>query len=212
MKLIISFTIIFTLLYGHTNAQSFPETFDFGTTESDSYQNDFFKMEITFDSTWVIQDRRQMNSLVKTGGEIVAGDDEMLKSVVKASMVNTAYLLTIFKYEVGAPVEFNPSFLVVAENTINFPGIKKGSDYLFHSKKLLQQSQVPYTFDKDIFQQQVGSIEFYVMEAKVDYLGNTIVQDYMTAVINGFSLTFILSYTNEDEKSELYDILEHIMF
>lgn len=184
--------------------------FDFGKTESGVYKNDFFEMEVSFDPNWVIQDRQQMNKLAEMGGELMTGDDKILKTALKASRVNTAYLLSISKYELGAAVESNPSFIVVAENTKNFPGIKSGKDYLFHSKKLLEQSQVPYYFEKDMFERTIGKSNFYIMEARFDYLNKTIIQEYSTTIINGFSLAFIVSYTTDDEKNELYEIIENI--
>ncbi len=210
MRKIICLIIVISTLSCTGQEKKLPNDFDFGKTEKGSYKNDFFQMEISFNPDWVIQDKQQMNNLVEMGSEIVVGDNKNLKSAVKASMVNTAYLLTIFKYELGSAVEFNPSFMVVAENTKNFPGIKNGSDYLFHARKLLEQSQMEYHFEKDVFEKRIGKANFHVMEAKLDYLNKTIVQEYMTTVSKGFSLSFIVSYTNEDEKNELYEIIKKI--
>ncbi len=186
------------------------DNFDYGKVKNDTYQNDYFEMEITFNPNWVIQDKQQMNQLIETGKDMLAGEDETLQAVIEASMVKTAYLFTIFKHEVGAPVESNPSFMAVAENTSSLPGIKKGEDYLFHAKKLIQQSQLDYYFEKDFYETTIGNMKFDVMEAKLDYMNKTIVQEYISTVTKGFSLTFIVSYTNEAEKSELYSILDKI--
>lgn len=205
MKVIVQLLIAITIISSYGQDKDF----DFGETEKGFYQNEFFNMEVSFDSLWVIQNKEQLNNLVKAGTDLVAGDDASLKAAVKASKVNTAYLLTVFKYEVGAAVTYNPSLMIIAENTKNFPGIKNGSDYLFHSKKLLQQSQMEYYFDKEIFTKKIGESEFHVMEAKIDYLGTTIVQEYMTTVTKGFSLSLIISYTTEEEKEELKKIIDN---
>ena len=210
MKKII-YLIITTAFLGCTSQENkIPENFDLGRTENGSYQNDFFKMEILFDPNWIIQDKKQMNDLIEKGKDLVVGENEDLENALKAAQVNTAYLLTIFKYEVGAAVEFNPSFLVVAENTKNSPGIKNGKDYLFHAKNLLKQTQLKYYFEKEVFEKSIGGSTFHIMEAKLDYMGKTIIQDYITTVSKGFSLSFIVSYTTEEEKAELYEILENI--
>ena len=210
MKNILYLIIAISTLSCTSQEKKLPDNFDFGKTESDSYKNDFFEMEISFNPSWIIQDKQQMNNLLESGIEILTGDNENLKSVVKASMVKTAYLLTIFKYEVGSAVEFNPSFIVIAENTENYPGIKNGSDYLFHSKKFLEQSQMEYYFEKDIFKKTIGKSIFHVLEAKLNYMNKTIIQEYITTITNGFSLSFVVSYTNKDERNELYSIIDKV--
>lgn len=148
MKKII-YLLIVTILFSCSNQnKKLPDNFDFGKTENGSYKNDYFDMKVLFNPNWIVQDKQEMNNLAKIGNDLVFGDDENLKSMVKASQVNTAYLLAVFKHEVGAAVEYNPSFMIVAENTKNFPGIKNGEDYLFHAKNLLKQTQIPYSFEK----------------------------------------------------------------
>ena len=210
MKKLIYLIITITILGCTSQEKNLPKEFDFGKTESGLYTNDFFNMEIYFNPNWIIQDKQQMNNLIEAGGELATGDDKNLKAIVKASLVNTAYLLTIFKYEVGSAVEFNPSFMVIAENTKSYPGIKNGKDYLFHAKKLLEQTQMEYYFEKDVFEKTIGKSMFHVMEAKLNYMNNTIIQEYITTVTNGFSLSYVVSYTTEEERSELYEIIDKI--
>ena len=100
--------------------------------------------------------------------------------------------------------------MIVAENTKNFPGIKNGKDYLFHAKKLMKQTQMSYSFEKEVFEQTIGRSLFHNMETKLDYMGKTIIQEYISTVNKGFSLCFIISYTNEEEKNELYDVINNI--
>lgn len=210
MKNIIYLFIVTVLLSCSDQKKKLPENFDFGKIENGSYQNDYFDMEVLFNPNWIVQDKQAMNNLVERGSDLVTGDNKNLKSIVKASQVNTAYLLAVFKHEVGAAVEYNPSFMIVAENTKNFPGIKNGKDYLFHAKKLLKQTQMSYSFEKEVFEQKIGKSLFHVMEAKLDYMGKIIIQEYISTVNRGFSLSFIISYTTEEEKNELYEVINNI--
>ncbi|WP_027420718.1 hypothetical protein [Crocinitomix catalasitica] len=210
MKKIIYLIIAITTLSCTSEQTNLPEEFDFGKTENGLYTNDFFNLEIKFNPNWVVQDKQQMNNLIEKGGDLVTGDDQNLKAIVKAAKVNTAYLLTIFKYEAGSVVGFNPSFMVVAENTKSSPGIKNGKDYLFHVKKLLEQTQIEYIFDKEVYEKTIGTSIFHVLEAKTNIMDKTIVQEYITTITNGFSLAYIISYVDEDEKNELYEIIDQI--
>ncbi len=190
--------------------KNLPENFDYGTVGKGTYKNNFFNFDLSFNSHWFVQDEDQMNNLVKAGNELVIGDDNDLKSAVEASKVNTAYLLAIFKHEIGSAVEFNPSFMAMAENTKNSPGIKTGKDYLFHAKKGLQQSKVDYSFNKEVYPTEIGDKTFYVLEGEMHFMGNNIMQEYYATVTKGFSLSFIVTYTTQEEKDELYDILNSI--
>ena len=210
MRKTICLFIVTVFLSCSNQEKKLPENFDFGKTENGSYKNDYFGMEVFFNPNWIVQDKQEMNNLIEQGSDLVTGDNKSLKSIVKASQVNTAYLFAVFKHEVGAAVEYNPSFMIVAENTKNFPGIKNGKDYLFHAKKLMKQTQMSYSFEKEVFEQTIGRSLFHNMETKLDYMGKTIIQEYISTVNKGFSLCFIISYTNEEEKNELYDVINNI--
>ncbi|TSE08488.1 MULTISPECIES: hypothetical protein [Aquimarina] len=210
MRQIIYLIIAITTLSCTNQEKKLPDNFDFGKTENGSYKNEYFDMEISFDPNWIVQDKQQMNNIIEMGSELTTGEDKNLKAIVKASQVNTAYLLAVFKHEVGSAVEFNPSFMVVAENINNFPGIKNGSDYLFHAKKLLEQSQMSYYFEKEVYEKTIGKSTFYIMEAKLDHMNKTVIQHYISTVTKGFSLSFIVSFATDNGKNELYEIIEKI--
>lgn len=210
MKNFIYILFAISILSCTKKEKNLPDNFDFGTTEQGVYTNDYFDLEIQFDPSWSVQDKQQVNNLVESATDISMKDNQNLKSIVKASMVNSAYLLTIFKYEVGSPVEFNPSFMAIAENTKNFPGIKNGGDYLFHAKNLLDQTNLEYRYEKEVFEKEISNANFHILEAKIDVGDRTVTQEYYATVSNGFSLSFIVSYMNESERDELYQIIKNI--
>jgi hypothetical protein len=190
-------------------AQKLPDNFDYGKTEGHIYTNKYFNLAIDYPESWVLQNKEQVENLKEQGAELLTTKDETLKAVVKASEVNSATLLTVFKYEVGSAVDFNPSVMVVAENTKNSPGIKKGKDYLFHAKKFLQQSNL-YTFEDALTSRKIGNKDFDVLHANLKYMDNIIKQEYITTVVNGFSLSFIVTYLTDEQKNELYRILDKV--
>jgi len=131
-----------------------PIKFDYGKIENNKYINSFFGFEMELPPNWVVQTKEQMENLSKMGKELVAGDDENMKAVINASEINSANLLAVFKYEVGAVVDYNPNLMLVAENLKNTPGIKTGSDYLFQSRRFLKQSQIQYDYIDEEFQKK----------------------------------------------------------
>ena len=151
-----------------------------------------------------------MNNIMEYGTELMTSHDENMKTLVKASMVNVASLLCLFEDEVGASPDFNASFMMVSENLNMFPGIKTGSDYLAQAKKILQQTPIQYSFDKEIYKHTVGNLEFDVLVTEANVMGTEMTQEYFATIKKGFCLSLIVSYSNDDEKEKVYAILNEI--
>ena len=71
-----------------------------------------------------------------------------------------------FKHPVGAPVPSNPSIVCMAERVRDFPGIKRGKDYHYHARKLMESGQMKFEFSKEITTEKIGGVEFVPSEAK----------------------------------------------
>lgn len=185
------------------------DDFDYGRVENGVYLNDFFGIQIKLPEAWIVQSREQTQQISEIGKELMAGDDNILKTQIEASEVNTANLLAVFQYELGASVEFNPSIMIVAENVSIIPGVKNGSDYLFHARRMIMQGQVEYSYLTENFNKEIiGESEFYFMDAYINYMGIEIKQRYYSTILKGFSLNLIISYADEEQK----EILENSIY
>jgi hypothetical protein len=205
--------IIAALLTAGFDNSVISQDFDYGRVEKNVYVNNYFRFKMNLPQDWVILTREQADELTKAGQEMVAGDDENLQAVMKASEINTANLLAVYQYELGSPVDFNPNFMIVAENIKNAPGIKKGSDYLFQSKRILEQGQFKYDYlSPDFEQENINGTEFYTMIAKLNYMGLEIEQVYYSTVLKGFSFNVIISYISEEQKDVLLAALNTMTF
>jgi hypothetical protein len=182
-------------------------SFDYGNAKSGTYKNDYFDFQIKFDTAWTVQNQTELNGLVEQGKKLIK-DDGNLEKIIEASEINTAYLFAMFKYQVGAAVSFNPSLMAVAENTKRMPGIKVGKDYLFHAKNNLQQTKLSYAFDENYTSKKLGNYNFDILTAHLNGYATPIIQEYFASVTDGFTLSFIISYSSKEERSELYDVLE----
>tara|TARA_B110000091_G_C13639667_1_gene400678 strand:- start:172 stop:813 length:642 start_codon:yes stop_codon:yes gene_type:complete len=185
---------------------------DYGTINNNVYSNKYFDISINLPDTWFVQSQAAQKALMETGSNLIAGDDKTLKSVMKESEKQTVNLFSIFKYESGAPVNFNPSIISVAERISHMPGIKRGSDYLFHARKLLESGQMNYDFPNDLYTKEVSELSFDVMPAQITVNNITVYQDYHVVKIKDYALALILSYSSDSEKSELDGILNELKF
>jgi len=205
--------LILMVLTLSCNTNNKPKDFDYGKVENHKYLNSYFGFEVQLPAEWVVQTKEQMENLSNKGKEMVAGDDKNMKAIINASEINTANLLSVFKYEVGSAVDYNPNFMIVAENLNNAPGIKTGSDYLFQSRKLILQSKMQYDYLDEVFKKEViNNQEFYLMNAAISYMGQSIKQVYYSTILNGFSLSAIITFTNEEQEADLKKIINSMKF
>jgi hypothetical protein len=67
-----------------------------------------------------------------------------------------------------------------------------------------------YSFEREVFEKKIGNSLFYVLETRLDHIGEIISQEYISTVKNGFTLSFIITYSTEEEKNELYEVINNV--
>ena len=209
--LLLILPIVLISLFAGCSQQTSDEI-DFGTIKNSVYQNKYFGLSVPLPPEWSVQDQEARRKLQEAGGTMLAGDDKNLKAVVKASEMTTVNLLTVFKHPQGKPVPFNPNFICMAERVHHMPEIKNGEDYLFQSKKLLETSRIDVSFPGEITTESVGGREFGVMHVEIPMSDMTIRQKYYATIMKGYALTFIVSYSTDEEESSLQKILKKVTF
>ena len=146
------------------------------------------------------------------GEQMLAGDDKNMKAVLKASELTSVNLFMVFQYPVGEPVPYNPNIVCVAERVSHMPGIKRGSDYLIQAQKLLKASAMEVDFDDKFSTDEIGGTSFDTMDASISVSGVTFTQTYYSMRAKGYVLSFIASYSNDEEKALLNGILDSVTF
>ena len=203
-------SLVFT---GCNQKKEVPENFDYGKVADGKYRNSYFDLEISVPEGWAVQSEAEMEATMKQGEKLVAGENKELKNVLKASEVNVANLLAVYQYKKGTNTEFNPSLLMTAENIKSFPNIKTGNDYLTSTRAFLVKSEFKYDQIDSVFaKENVNGSEFYRMHTAVDYSGIHIQQDYYSAVVNGFCLSVIISYSSDEQKASMDKFLGTLKF
>jgi hypothetical protein len=185
---------------------------DFGIIRKSVYQNEYFGLSVHLPPEWIAQDQEARRKFQESGAKMLAGDDKSLQAAVKASEMTTVNLLTVFKHPMDKPVPFNPNIICVAERVNHIPEIKKGTDYLLLSKKLLETGQMEVSFPKEISTESIGGREFGVMYVEIPMPGMTVRQKYYSTVMKGYALTFIVSFSTAEEESALHNILKTVTF
>jgi hypothetical protein len=185
---------------------------DFGTFSNSAYTNGYFGFAVTIPVDWSIQDQEAQQRIMKLGEKMMAGDDKNLKAVLKASELQIVNLFAAYKYPQGTPVTNNPAVIALAERVSQLPGIKRGKDYLFHARQMLESGQMQVSFPREIYTKQLGEIDFDVMDLELYVRGITVKEKYYVAIIKGYALCVILAYTGEKEELSQQEFLDSITF
>ena len=181
-----------------------------GTYDGSVYRCDYFGMSIDLPSTWSYQDKEAMEMLKNAGKKMMEGSNKDLKTAIEFSEHQTVYLFAIFKHPLGTPVDYNPSLMLIAERIGHIPGIKRGKDYQYHSKKVMESAQMNMKFPKEIYTVTLGGNEFDVLYSEINFMNMEIKQNQYTIIKKGYALTFNASFTTEEQEAELKGILDTV--
>lgn len=192
--------------------QKASDEIDFGTVKDSVYQNKYFGLSVTLPADWSTVDQETRERLMEMGGQIMAGDDKNLKAVAKASEMTSVNLFLVSEHPMGAPVQSNPNIMCVAERVREAPGVTRGEDYLFHTKRLLEASQVKLTFTEETASRSLGGRDFDVMSAQMSMADVTVRQKYCATIMKGYALVFIVSFATDEEEAALEDIMKTVTF
>lgn len=209
-KILIVSTLLLFLFSCNINSQ---KTIDFGIFESGVYKNKFFDLRVKIPESWHTVDDDSRIELMKKGADLIAGDDENLKAIFNAADLDSINLLIVTEYPLGAPVSYNPSFIIMAEKVVHLPGIVRGKDYHFHTKKLIESSAITVSYPIDIYEDQLGTeYTFDIMELEINIGKIKYFQKHYAIIMKGYALIFALTYSNKEELEKLDNIIETIEF
>jgi hypothetical protein len=184
----------------------------YGTLENGIYRNEYFGMRVNLPKDWYALDDEARKALAQKGKKMIAGQDKNFEAALDASEPNILNLLVVYKHPPGTPVPSNPSLVCVAEKIGHLPGIKAGSDYLYHAKKLLERSQLKYDLAENIYSEKIGGVSFDVLDTEIRVGAIRVQQKYYAAIMRGCALGIVLSSTTEEEQEALKQILAAMDF
>jgi hypothetical protein len=180
---------------------------DFGEFVDGVYTNTYFNLAIAIPEDWHVLDAEARNQLMRQGGKLVAGNNRNLKAALNAADLDSLNLLAAYEHAPGAPVTTNPGILIIAEKIKHMPGIKRGSDYHYHTKKMMKMSNINVAFPEEIYETSIDDVSFDVMEMQINMGQMNIMQKQYVTIMNGYALLVGLTYQDGEGLYQLEDIL-----
>lgn len=186
---------------------------DFGTFEAGNYTNTFFDLMLSIPESWHVLDLESRMEIMKRGGEIVAGGNKSLKAALNAADLQSINLLTAYEHPPGAAVATNPGIMLIAEKVTHAPGIKRGSDYHYHAKKLMKLSRMKVSYPKEIYEKTIDGVTFDIMETEITMgPGVVIRQRQYATIMKGYALMMALTYQDDSGLNQLEKIVATLTF
>ena len=210
MKYMSLFLVILSLLFNLGCSNNSEKAIDFGKFEEGTYSNTFFNLRVSIPDSWYVMDDESRIALMQKSKNIVAGDNKNLNAVFNAADLQNLNLLTTYEKPPGAPVSTNPSLIIIAENIKHAPGITKGSDYHFHTKKMMESSQMDVLFPTDIYEETISGKIFEVMDMEINMGSVKNFQKQYATIVNHYALLIAITYQDDDGLKKLEQILQTV--
>ena len=177
----------------------------------DTYQNKMLGLTITAPEGWYVAPSDMMEKMMSAGRELTTSNmDAGTKAAVQGSVQRTASIFTFAEHEPGSMVEYTVAVMGVTEDISIMPGIKRGSDYFFHARKMMEQSAVPTKIAPDYSTRRIGGQEFDRMDVEMGDPGMTVTQRYFAARHGDLIFAIIQSYRTPEELAVLDKVLDSI--
>lgn len=180
-----------------------------GRMEGRTYINDYFELSFNIPEDWSIATEKEKYGILLSS---ISEDDEESKKQLDVMMTKVLYLIYTSKY----PLDFscpNPNFQCYAEKleSENTLSIKSGRDYLKRTIEQMNESGSPYVFS-NITSETLGGKLFYTVKIGA-YTDDTVyIKKFYSAVIKGYAVNFMITYTDSDGFTELDNMIKSIRF
>jgi hypothetical protein len=186
--------------------------FDKGKWDGSTYKNSQFGMTIEFPKDWHIQDDETLEAVRKMSSGVIANMSENLADAVDGSKDISAYLFMVLKEPYGAAVPVNPNILCIVEDVSVMPGLTDGSTYIYHMNKNFGGIGGGIRFNDEIGTKTIDDVVFHSVDGEIDFGNITIKNRYYVSIIDGYALSFILSYQSYEGLEKLESILSTLSF
>ncbi|MDY6936930.1 MAG: hypothetical protein SWY16_04615 [Cyanobacteriota bacterium] len=179
------------------------------TNEAREYKNEFFGFTMQVPGDWVVAPEETRQKFAEMKAKELAGNDGELQASLKGAKEQLLYLS---KYPVGKPnIGYNSHLDVQAEQISHLPGITSEKVYLDDLYLDMMQQNIPYSMDREVYEQEIDGRTFYRGDATVQKAGQTIKESVLVTFEKGHAVTFKFSQS-EDGQLSVEEIARSIEF
>lgn len=201
MKKITQILILTALAFTISCNQS-SDNFDTGEVANYQYKNEYFGLNITFNDNWTVQGENENKKLVFDCTELIANGVESVKVNIENEMKDNAVLLNLRN------INDTSSIVIFAEKETGFFWRPTSMEtYLLQVKSLLDNTPLDYEYLNETVS-EVSKLK--LLETKFRLNENTAYQDYFICKKNGYFITLISSFRNEEQKQQNKQLIDKV--
>ena len=202
MKKIMQFLVLTALTFTISCNQS-SNKFDTGEIVGNQYKNEYFELNIAFSNYWIVQDERVNKKLVFDCAELIANGVESVRVNINKEMKDNAVLLNLRN------INDTSSIVVFAEKETGFFWRPTSMEtYLLQVKILLDHTPLDYVYLNDT-ESKVSN--WNLLETNFQLNDRTVYQDYFIQKKNGYFISLISTYHNEEQKQQSKQLIDKVI-
>lgn len=203
--------LVLTTLMACGKESTTPSPVEKAVVEDGAYRNPYFGLTMPIPEGWFTANK-DTEEFLRDVGSGIAAESMASAGAVKAAMKSVYQLLMISEHEMGAAVDFNPNLVLVADKVSHLPGIKSGKEYLFHTKKALLATKMPYTMIEEVRKVDLGVHKWHRLDMRLRRPGKEerIDQVYLARRKGDFMLAIILSAGDDEQAKTLEAIASKV--
>ena len=179
----------------------------YGVISNSTYQNDYFGLRITIPPDWNIQGDDIKQKLKEGGKAVIVPKDELDRTQMEAAVERTVNLLSISKFPLGEPGQFNALFMAIAEPV---PLSETAPGYMKQLRSVLQQARVPITFVDGAETETLNGMQFYTLTVTLTPGQSVVRQKYYVILKKGYALGLITTIISESDTDVMNGILRSV--
>ena len=177
-----------------------------GYFENGTYINDFLGFSMEFPNNWTIvgDDGIEKQIIIEGSAQLSSGNNNDKRDFVELVNETVLFLFLCSKYPAATPNVLNCNISVICENTSQYGNLT--IDEYISGMKESMNSDNWYTF-KDLASRNINGTIFKAFSAHTDIFGFDVYQRAYLKKLDGYILTFNLTYSDNESLSELDEIL-----
>lgn len=184
---------------------------DAGVIVEQTYLNDFFGLSLTFPKDWFVLNETGLKEVQQRGKDLVKAEtpqEAKQKAEIERTVdQRTINLLGVRQYLATPPGQINASLLVIAEL---LPARNVTAQQYVKAMKdgMLPRFTIHFDVTQDVTAEQLSGHEAAVMQLqRATESGSLIKQEYHAVVIGDYALSFILTYSRDEQRELLHTAL-----
>lgn len=175
-----------------------------GIGTKNEYKNTFFDFSLSFSSDWKQVDDSLIETSRQVGLEMLKSEKEKVNKAFEASSKNEVVIFLLVKQKGEAMQGPNLGIGVLKQSSSK---ITSQMVAVVTKNFFLTNEKIKLT--KDVEKVQINGTEFSTFSISNQ---GEIQQTLFTTIRKGYSITFVMSYTNSDERKSLDKLMEGLKF